>query len=66
MLPVCLLRGVDHSASYFDHSDPDAKRVREALAAESLESLLTWLKREGNVGILGQWARSCNISRDIS
>lgn len=44
--------GVDHSASYFDHSDPDAKRVREALAAESLESLLTWLKREGNVGIL--------------
>ncbi|KAL7414700.1 6-phosphofructo-2-kinase-domain-containing protein [Mrakia frigida] len=43
---------VDHSASYFNHSDPDAKAVRESLAEESLESLIKWLKREGNVGIL--------------
>ena len=46
---------MDHSASYFNHSDPDAKAVRESLAEESLESLIKWLKREGNVGILGEY-----------
>lgn len=43
----------DHSASYFSHSDEKASQVREKLAEESLESLIAWLKKEGNVGIMG-------------
>jgi len=30
--------------------------AREKLAEESLESLITWLKKNGNVGIMGQHA----------
>ncbi|CED84624.1 bifunctional 6-phosphofructo-2-kinase fructose--bisphosphate 2-phosphatase [Phaffia rhodozyma] len=43
--------GAAHSESYFNHADPDAKAVREKLAEECLDSLIDWLKREGNVGI---------------
>jgi len=44
----------DHSASYFSHSDEQARKVREQLAEESLDSLIAWLKAEGNVGIMGK------------
>ena len=44
---------VDHSAKYFSHSNAEANAARERLAEESLESLIDWLKREGNVGIMG-------------
>ncbi|KAK8853184.1 hypothetical protein IAR55_003886 [Kwoniella newhampshirensis] len=43
---------VDHSATYFSHTDAKATKTRELLAEESLESLITWLKKEGNVGIM--------------
>lgn len=45
----------DHSANFFSDSNPDAKLARERLAEESLESLIDWLKKEGNVGIMGEW-----------
>ncbi|WVR07686.1 hypothetical protein IAU60_004728 [Kwoniella sp. DSM 27419] len=43
---------VDHSATYFSHSNAEATKLREQLAEESLESLISWLKKEGNVGIM--------------
>ncbi|KAL7418435.1 Fructose-2,6-bisphosphatase [Cryptotrichosporon argae] len=42
----------DHSAQYFSDANPDAKASREQLAEESLESLIAWLKKDGNVGIM--------------
>lgn len=42
-----------HTADYFSHSNEKAKGLREKLAEESLESLISWLKKEGNVGIMG-------------
>lgn len=44
----------DHSADYFSANNADAKASREQLAEESLESLIAWLKKEGNVGIMGK------------
>jgi 6-phosphofructo-2-kinase/fructose-2,6-biphosphatase 2 len=44
----------DHSATYFNHSNTEGNLAREKLAEESLESLITWLKKEGNVGIMGE------------
>lgn len=42
----------DHSASYFSHSNQQASALREQLANDSLEMLITWLKTEGgNVAI---------------
>ncbi|KAG9103679.1 Fructose-2,6-bisphosphatase [Ceratobasidium sp. 370] len=41
----------DHTASYFSHSDDKASQLREALAEECLESLISWLKEGGNVAI---------------
>ncbi|WVO21152.1 uncharacterized protein IAS62_002458 [Cryptococcus decagattii] len=43
---------VDHSATYFSHSNAEATKKREELAEESLEALIAWLKKEGNVGIM--------------
>ncbi|WVQ67006.1 uncharacterized protein L199_005198 [Kwoniella botswanensis] len=43
---------VDHSATYFSHSNAEASKIREQLANETLESLISWLKKEGNVGIM--------------
>lgn len=48
----------DHSASYFSHSDQKASQVREKLAEESLEALIAWLKKEGNVGIMGEYRQN--------
>ena len=45
---------MDHSATYFSHSNEQANAAREQLAEESLESLIVWLKAEGNVGIMGE------------
>ncbi|GMK56261.1 hypothetical protein CspeluHIS016_0301010 [Cutaneotrichosporon spelunceum] len=42
----------DHSATFFSDSNADAKATREQLAGESLDSLIAWLKKEGNVGIM--------------
>ncbi|GAA96654.1 uncharacterized protein L969DRAFT_97010 [Mixia osmundae IAM 14324] len=41
----------DHSATFFDNKNEEANKQREELAAECLESLITWLKDGGNVGI---------------
>ncbi|CAE6416596.1 unnamed protein product [Rhizoctonia solani] len=41
----------DHTASYFSHSDDKASQLREALAEECLENLISWLKKGGNVAI---------------
>jgi hypothetical protein len=53
----------DHSATYFSHSNAAGNLAREKLAEESLESLISWLKAEGNVGIMGasddKGARPC-------
>jgi hypothetical protein len=43
----------DHTASYFSHENIEATRLRDKLAADSLEMLIQWLKDGGNVGILG-------------
>ena len=43
----------DHTASYFSHENVEATRLRDKLAADSLEMLIQWLKDGGNVGILG-------------
>lgn len=45
---------VDHSADYFSATNEKGQAVREQLASESLESLISWLKKEGNVGIMGK------------
>ena len=50
----------DHSADYFNHSNEAATQIREKLAEESLESLISWLKKEGNVGIMD----ATNTTRD--
>jgi len=41
----------DHSASFFDTSNPDGAKKRELLATECMEQLISWLKQGGNVGI---------------
>ncbi|KAN0105247.1 bifunctional 6-phosphofructo-2-kinase [Russula decolorans] len=41
----------DHTASYFSHNNAEATRLREQLAADSLEMLIQWLRDGGNVGI---------------
>lgn len=43
----------DHTASYFSHENVEATKLRDKLAADSLEMLIQWLKEGGNVGILG-------------
>ncbi|KAI5480950.1 6-phosphofructo-2-kinase / fructose-2,6-bisphosphatase [Pseudohyphozyma bogoriensis] len=43
----------DQSAAYFDQSNPKATKEREAMASDCLESLISWLKAGGNVGIHG-------------
>jgi hypothetical protein len=53
----------DHSAKYFSHSDEQASKVREQLAEESLESLISWLKSEGNVGIMGELSQPCPMCK---
>lgn len=44
----------DHSADYFSASNEKASALREELATETLESLIRWVKAEGNVGIMGE------------
>lgn len=44
----------DHSHTYFSSTNAEATALREQLATESLESLITWLKQGGNVGIHGE------------
>jgi len=43
----------DHTASYFSHDNAEATRLRDLLAADSLEMLIQWLRDGGNVGIHG-------------
>src|SRR6267154_3586185 len=43
----------DHTASYFSHNNAEGTRLREQLAADSLEMLIQWLRDGGNVGIHG-------------
>ncbi|KAF8640270.1 hypothetical protein AX16_010165 [Volvariella volvacea WC 439] len=41
----------DHTASFFSHNNPHGTEEREKLALDSLEMLIDWLKKGGNVGI---------------
>ncbi|KIY72406.1 bifunctional 6-phosphofructo-2-kinase/fructose-2,6-bisphosphate 2-phosphatase [Cylindrobasidium torrendii FP15055 ss-10] len=41
----------DHTSSYFSHNNETATKLRDALAEDSLEMLIQWLKDGGNVGI---------------
>ncbi|KAG1749161.1 bifunctional 6-phosphofructo-2-kinase fructose-2,6-bisphosphate 2-phosphatase [Suillus paluster] len=41
----------DHTSSYFSHNNVEATRLREQLAEDSLEMLIQWLKKGGNVAI---------------
>ncbi|KAG1804226.1 bifunctional 6-phosphofructo-2-kinase fructose-2,6-bisphosphate 2-phosphatase [Suillus subaureus] len=41
----------DHTSSYFSHNNVEATKLREQLAEDSLEMLIRWLKRGGNVAI---------------
>lgn len=43
----------DHTANYFSHGNEEATKLRDALAEDSLEMLIQWLKDGGNVGIHG-------------
>jgi hypothetical protein len=44
-----------HNANYFSHDNEEATNLREKLAEDSLEMLITWLKEGGNVGIHGRY-----------
>ncbi|CEQ39868.1 SPOSA6832_01426, partial [Sporobolomyces salmonicolor] len=41
----------DQSANFFDASNAEASKAREAMASDCLEDLIKWLKEGGNVGI---------------
>ncbi|PWY99762.1 putative FBP26-fructose-2,6-bisphosphatase [Testicularia cyperi] len=41
----------DHTANFFDPTNPAAYKLRSQMAEECLEQLIGWLKRGGNVGI---------------
>jgi 6-phosphofructo-2-kinase/fructose-2,6-biphosphatase 2 len=56
----------DHSAKYFSHSNEQANLAREKLAEESLEALIAWLKKEGNVGIMGGQRRETALTADAT
>jgi hypothetical protein len=43
----------DHTASYFSHNNAEATRLRDQLAADSLDMLIQWLRDGGNVGVHG-------------
>ena len=45
--------GTSHSHAFFDPNNKAAKEIRDELALESLEELITWLKQGGRVGIHG-------------
>jgi len=51
----------DHTATFFDHNNPTAFKLRTQMAEECLEQLIGWLKRGGNVGIHD--ATNSSISR---
>jgi len=42
-----------HTAQFFSGTNEDAMKKREQLAEESLEMLISWLRRGGNVAIHG-------------
>lgn len=44
-------RKKDQSSNFFDSNNREAKREREHMASECLETLISWLKAGGNVGI---------------
>ncbi|KAH7927690.1 bifunctional 6-phosphofructo-2-kinase/fructose-2,6-bisphosphate 2-phosphatase [Leucogyrophana mollusca] len=41
----------DHGSDYFSHNNVEATKSRDQLAEDSLEMLIQWLKKGGNVGI---------------
>ncbi|KAL0954593.1 hypothetical protein HGRIS_003553 [Hohenbuehelia grisea] len=41
----------DHTAVYFSHNNEEATKLRDSLAEDSLNMLISWLKEGGNVGI---------------
>lgn len=45
-----------HTSNYFSHNNAQATEIRDRLAEDSLEMLISWLKEGGNVGIHGAGA----------
>ncbi|KAF9239651.1 6-phosphofructo-2-kinase-domain-containing protein [Melanogaster broomeanus] len=41
----------NHMSSFFSHDNAEATKTRDQLAEDSLEMLIQWLKKGGNVGI---------------
>ncbi|KAI5118366.1 hypothetical protein M0805_004338 [Coniferiporia weirii] len=56
----------DHTANYFSHGNEQATRSRDALAEDSLEMLIQWLKDGGNVGIHDATNSTINRRKNIS
>ncbi|POW20136.1 hypothetical protein PSHT_03809 [Puccinia striiformis] len=56
----------DQSANFFDPNNEHARHVREELAAECLESLISWLKAGGNVGIHDPQVIEANVDVKVA
>ncbi|KAJ1553152.1 hypothetical protein HK405_008793, partial [Cladochytrium tenue] len=48
---LCPVPGTTHDASFFDSGNESAKQIREQLAMETLEELISWLNAGGKVAI---------------
>lgn len=51
----------EHTAQFFSGTNEDALKKRELLAEESLEMLISWLRKGGNVAIHGQYVEPCAV-----
>ncbi|KAF8926733.1 hypothetical protein BGZ58_010957 [Dissophora ornata] len=58
--------GTSHSHAFFDPKNSAAKTIRDELALESLEELISWLKQGGRVGIHDPVVLAHNISMKLS
>jgi 6-phosphofructo-2-kinase/fructose-2,6-biphosphatase 2 len=50
-----------HTAQFFSGTNEGAMKKREQLAEESLEMLISWLRKGGNVAIHGQYSEPCRL-----
>ncbi|KAF9109527.1 hypothetical protein BGX27_007502 [Mortierella sp. AM989] len=58
--------GTSHSHAFFNPQNSAAKTIRDELALESLEELITWLKQGGRVGIHDPVVLAQNITMKLS
>ena len=50
-----------HTAQFFSGTNEDAMKKRDQLAEESLEMLISWLRKGGNVAIHGHYVEPCVV-----